>query len=78
MVDWIPTLVSAVKDKLGPIEKDIAQKFSANGMDGVDQWNTLAKSQPSNRNEFLYNIDLLFNDPGRPTNDKEIGQAGLR
>lgn len=73
VVDWIPTLISAVKDNLGQNEKDIAEAFATNGMDGVDQWNTLAKSQPSKRNEFLYNIDPLFDNNGR-----EIGQSGLR
>ena len=78
VVDWIPTLISAVKDKLRPKEKDVVENFSANGMDGIDQWNTLVNRQTSNRKEFLYNIDLLFSDPGHPNNDKEIGQAALR
>ena len=31
------------------------------GIDGVNQWDMLSKGAPSNRFEFVYNIDTIMN-----------------
>ena len=74
VVDWLPTLLSAVKEGLGPKERKVLEKFKLGGIDGVNQWHPLKNNGPSNRKEFLYNIDPLFCDDGRAN----IGNAGIR
>ena len=74
VVDWLPTLLTAVKGKLRPGDKDVVERFLLKGIDGIDQWNTLISDEPSKRTEFLYNVDPLFDDDQR----KSKGNAGIR
>ena len=73
IVDWIPTLLSAIQDKLPKKTKKIAKEFLSEQRDGIDQWNTLMDGSPSPRTEFLYNIDPLYLQKGYPR-----GNAGIR
>ena len=73
IVDWIPTLLSAVQDKLPNKTKKLAKEFISEQRDGIDQWNTLMNGSPSPRTEFLYNIDPLYRQKGYPR-----GNAGIR
>ncbi|XP_046578742.1 arylsulfatase B-like isoform X4 [Haliotis rubra] len=49
-VDWFPTLLHLAGGRPDP------------GLDGVNQWDMLSKNWPSNRLEFVYNIDDLRNN----------------
>ncbi|XP_046578743.1 arylsulfatase B-like isoform X5 [Haliotis rubra] len=49
-VDWFPTLLRLAGGRPDP------------GLDGVNQWDMLSRNSPSNRQEFVYNIDDLRND----------------
>ena len=59
VVDWTPTLLSAVKDRLSKENKDYVESVLLEGTDGIDQWAMLANEEPSERTEFLYNIDPI-------------------
>ena len=72
-MDWLPTLLSAVQDKLPKKSKQLAKEFISEQRDGIDQWNTLMNGSPSPRTEFLYNIDPLYSQKGYPR-----GNAGIR
>ena len=63
VVDWLPTLLSAVKDSLPKEDKEFVEKVLLEQTDGIDQWSMLMNGEPSKRTEFLYNID--------PIRDKE-------
>lgn len=52
-VDWNPTILSAAGVKN---EIDYA-------IDGIDQWESISKGQPSKRSEFIYNLDNEFLAP---------------
>ena len=73
IVDWIPTLLSSVQDKLTKKTKKMAKEFLSEQRDGIDQWQTLMDGSPSPRTEFLYNIDPLYLQKGYPR-----GNAGIR
>ncbi|XP_067663023.1 arylsulfatase B-like isoform X2 [Haliotis asinina] len=49
-VDWFPTLLHLAGGRPDP------------GLDGVNQWDMLSRNSPSNRTEFVYNIDDLKNN----------------
>ena len=74
VVDWLPTLLSAVKESLPKEEKDFVERVLLDKTDGIDQWSMLVNNEPSKRTEFLYNID--------PIRSKETGNpelsAGIR
>ena len=75
MVDWLPTLLTAIKSYgLSKKKSKLVDLFLSERRDGMDQWSTLISDMPSNRTEFLYNIDPLFDDDQR----KPIGNAGIR
>ncbi|KAK7098575.1 hypothetical protein V1264_002834 [Littorina saxatilis] len=48
-VDWFPTILH------------LAGVAPGKGIDGVNQWDMLSKGAPSNRDEFVYNIDTILN-----------------
>ena len=73
VVDWVPTLLSAVKDTLAQDNKELVNKFLAKHRDGIDQWEVIKNHSPSKRTEFLYNIDPLYTERGYP-----MGNAGIR
>ena len=73
IVDWVPTLLSAVKDSLPQNRRNLVETFLAEKRDGIDQWKVLKDGSPSDRTEFLYNIDPLYKDKGYP-----MGNAGIR
>ena len=64
IVDWIPTLLSAVKDKLNEEDQSKVEEFLAEERDGIDQWNMLMGNEEGKRSELLYNINPTFNDDG--------------
>merc|ERR1712150_319294 len=64
IVDWVPTLLSAVKDQLSEKDQSKVEEFLAEQRDGIDQWNMLMGKQENKRSELLYNIDPTFNDDG--------------
>ena len=75
MVDWIPTLLSAVKDELDPKGKEFVDNILAEGTtDGVDQWGMLMNGEPSKRTEFLYNYDPMWDK----SSDNTTISAGIR
>ena len=74
VTDWIPTLLTAVKDTLGEREKEMVNQFLSADWDGMDQWATVKDNSPLKRTEFLYNIDPLFDKvPNEP-----LGHGALR
>ena len=78
VVDWLPTLLTAVKDELKSLDRKVVDSFTLKGIDGMDQWNMLTNDVPSNRREFIYNIDLIFDDFFGDVSDKSRGNAGIR
>jgi len=74
VVDWGPTLLSAVKEHLSQPQHDLVNSWISEDKDGMDLWNELIKGEASKRTEFLYNIDPLFDDGGSSI----IGGAGIR
>jgi hypothetical protein len=75
VVDWTPTLLTAVKDTLQENQKELVEQFMLEDWDGVDQWSTIVEAAQSQRSEFLYNIDPLFDyvPEGQP-----IGHGAIR
>ncbi|XP_035210011.1 arylsulfatase B-like [Stegodyphus dumicola] len=68
-VDWFPTLLAAA----GGENKD-------DGMDGMNQWNSISTGGPEVRNEFIYNIyDLEYKRAAIRMGDYKliIGYPGL-
>jgi len=62
VVDWTPTLLTAVKEYL-PLEHLVkVDNFLSEERDGIDQWSMLAGDGVSKRNEILYNIDPLYRE----------------
>ena len=74
MVDWLPTLLTAVKGTLRKDDKALVESILLKARDGIDQWSTLVRDEPSKRTEFLYNVDPLFQDDKQKTK----GNAGIR
>lgn len=50
-VDWLPTLLSAAT----------GQSVELDGIDGMNQWNSIKLNQISRRDWFIYNIDPYGN-----------------
>ena len=74
VVDWGPTLLSAVKENLSQQQSALVNTWISEDKDGMDLWNELMKGESSKRTEFLYNIDPLFDDGASAI----IGGAGIR
>ncbi|CAF0746120.1 unnamed protein product [Brachionus calyciflorus] len=53
-VDWVPTVLSAA----------LGQEIEIDGLDGVNQWNSIIENLESKRNSFIYNIDPIGNRQG--------------
>ena len=64
VVDWIPTLLTAVKGQLSEDDKHKVELFLSEQWDGIDQWSMLMGDEPGKRTELLYNIDPNFSDDG--------------
>ena len=64
IVDWIPTLLSAVKDKLSNDYQSKVEEFLSENRDGINLWPMLMGNDGNVRREFLYNIDPTFSDDG--------------
>ena len=75
MVDWLPTLLSAVKASLPKEHKHFVDQVLSKETDGVDQWLMLANGEPSQRTEFLYNIDPIWD---RDHEHNQTISAGIR
>ena len=60
VVDWLPTLLTAVKNSLPSNEQHKVEEFFSEEWDGVDQWDMLTENKVNKRSEFVYNIDPLF------------------
>ena len=73
VVDWTPTLLSAVKAYLNPQGQEYVEKVLLE-TDGVDQWTMLANGEPSGRTEFLYNYDPIWDR----SSDNTTVSAGIR
>ena len=56
VVDWLPTLLSAVKDELSEENQRKVQKFLSENRDGINQWSMLLGDEKIKRNEMVYNI----------------------
>ena len=74
VTDWIPTLLSAVKDTLKDKQKEVVDQLLSNEWDGIDQWDTIRDNSASKRTEFLYNIDPLFDKVA----NEPLGHGALR
>ena len=64
VVDWIPTLLTAVKGQLSEEDQHKVELFLSEQWDGIDQWSMLMGDEPGKRTELLYNIDPNFSDDG--------------
>jgi len=73
VVDWTPTLLSAIKAYVDQPGKEYIEKVLLE-TDGVDQWRMLANGEPSGRTEFLYNYDPIWDR----SSDNTTISAGIR
>ena len=70
VTDWLPTLwsLASLQGRLEP-----NNPIKTKPLDGVNQWKAISENLPSNRTQFLINIDL---EPVRCGH--QVPQAGLR
>jgi len=64
VTDWIPTLLSAVKDKLSDKNQAKVEEYLGEERDGIDQWGMLMGNEDGQRTEILYNIDPKYSYEG--------------
>jgi len=64
VVDWVPTLLSAVKNQLSIEDQVKVDEFLSEERDGIDQWAMLKGLEKGKRSEILYNIDPVFDKNG--------------
>jgi len=64
VVDWIPTLLSAVKGTLSDDYQSKVEEFLSEDRDGINLWPMLMGMDGNARTELLYNIDPTFDDDG--------------
>ena len=60
--DWLPTLLTAVRNSLPSNEQSKVQQFLSEEWDGLDQWGMLMGNEANKRSEILYNIDPVYLD----------------
>ena len=56
VVDWLPTLLSAVKDELSVENQQKVEKVLSENRDGINQWPMLVGAENITREEMVYNI----------------------
>ena len=66
--------MAAAKETLEENEKEVVEQFQSIDWDGVDQWDAIKDNSPSQRTEFLYNIDPLFDK----VENEPIGHGAIR
>ena len=73
VTDWLPTLVTAAGGDIREMmEGDIGEMMEGD-MDGVDQWQQLARGRGQNkRRMMLYNIDPLLDPVSNNGNNAAI------
>jgi len=64
VVDWLPTLLRAVKDQLSDEYQSKVDEYLSEERDGIDQWAMLMGLEEGKRSEIVYNIDPDFDKNG--------------